>query len=155
LPLRSPALGDVVVGPDPVFAARYRAVDNRYGAPIRRFGDHAERPAGGHGFHDISAITRRVGLQRAGFGPVANNVGEHSAGLHQAWRQAVHGRIPVIADDQTASVVEHHHALVHIVQGDAEQTAFVVDPAVGKRADQAHAQYRDRHAGDGNGEQAR
>ena len=36
-----------------------------------------------------------------------------------------------------------------------EQTAFVVQPAIGEGADQAHAQDRDRHARDGDGERSR
>ena len=37
-------------------------------------------------------------------------------------------QISIVADDEAAGRVEHHHALGHIVQRQREQAAFAVTP---------------------------
>jgi hypothetical protein len=62
------ALGDVVVGSDPVRSAGDRAVDDRNGAAVGQFGDEADDLSSRNDFHEFGDVFVRIVRQAAGPG---------------------------------------------------------------------------------------
>ena len=84
-----------------------------------------------------------------------DDLDESSAGFHDVWRQPVHRHIPVVTNDEAACDVEQNHALGHVVQGDLEKAALVVQQTAGEGGSQAHCQDGHRDARDSDGKRIR
>jgi len=117
------ALGDVVVGADPVCAAGYGAVDHRNRAAVGQFGDEADDFSGRHDLHELGDVFVRIARQAAGSGAQPNDIGEPGR------RQVVDFQVAIVADDGARLGVEHHDALGHVVERKLEQFSFAAQPA--------------------------
>src|SRR5580704_6490550 len=108
------ALGDVVVGSDPVHAAGDRSIDDRNGASVGQFGDEADDLSGRNDFHELGDVFVRIVRQAAGSGAQPNDIGEPGTGFYDVRRQIVDFQIAFIANDQARVRVEHYDALGHV-----------------------------------------
>ena len=128
LSLRRPALGDVVMRSDPIVGAGNRPIDDRDGAAVGCFRHEANDLSRGHRREKVGAILVGVAVQTSRLDPMADDVDERSARLHDIRGQSVHRPILIVAHDQTAGGIEQHHALGHIVESERQQAVLLVEP---------------------------
>jgi hypothetical protein len=125
--LGAPPLGDVFMGADPVAAGK-RSVDHRNGASVFRFDDEARRLAAPDHLDELGMIFVEIAIEAAYRNTVANDVLERAAGPDDLGREAVHFEIAIIANDQPL-VLEHHHALRHVLQRGRETDVLLANAA--------------------------
>ena len=129
LPLCLAALGDVVMGADPIIAARNSSVDDRNGAAVGQFGHETHDLSGRHALPQFGAILFGIADQAAGLGAVRDNLHQQRAGLHDIGGQPINRQISIVANHETAGMVKHHHALGHVIDRQVEKTSLVIEPA--------------------------
>jgi hypothetical protein len=117
------ALGDIVVGSDPVFAAFDRPVHNQNGTAVRRFYDPVHRLALTHRAENLGAILFSVNIEAAGRYPVLDQVQQRASGLNDIRRQTIHLDVAVIADQNALVRIEQYDTLRHVVDDQRQKCA--------------------------------